>query len=181
MHSAFLHAVRGLLGCWWEAAALLVLAAVSDLRPWWSLCSQATILQSRALSQRGHVPRGRWRVPLQLPLPLHWQALRDWYGWYDCPPRRRGSSHALSAQPPPALCPQVSRTPAPQGPARTGAPASTTSASTSATVPWAMLAGTARSVGVSGVCCCWGLPGGVLGLPAELTAVVAVSEPHCLL
>lgn len=62
----------------------------------------------------------------------------------------------LAAQLLPALCPQVSQTPVPPGPARTGAPASTTLASTSVTVPRATPAGTARSVGVSRVHRCWG-------------------------
>lgn len=78
----------------------------------------------------------------------------------------------LTAQLPPALCPQVSRTPVPQGPARTGEPASTTLASTSATVPQATLAGTARLVGVSRVCQCQGMLG---------EAVAAISKPRCLL
>lgn len=159
-------AARDLVGCWQEAVALGVLAAVGDPCFRRSLCSQATALQHGALSQRGHLQGGGWRVPLHLPLPLHRQALRDRYG---PPAPTRGGEAAvvpLAAQLPPALCPQVSRTPAPRGPARTGAPASTTSASTSVTVPRATPAGTARSVGVSRARRCGGLPGEVLGLPA---------------
>lgn len=169
------------MGCWWEVVALGVPAAVGDPRSRPSLCSQAKALQHGALSQWGHLQGGGWRVPLHLPLPLHRQALRDRYG----PPAPTWGGEAavvpLAAQLLPALCPQVSQTPVPRGPARTGAPASTTSASTSVTVPQATLAGTARLVGVSRVHQCCRLPGELLGLPAELTVMVAASEPRCLL
>lgn len=70
-------------------------------------------------------------------------------------PRPRMGGQAAAAPPTgltTALCPQVSRTPVPRGPARTEAPVSTTSASTSVTVPQATPAGTARLVGLRRVC-----------------------------
>lgn len=63
------------MGFWQEVVALGVLAAVGDPHSWHSLCSQATALQHGALSQRGHLQGGGWRVPLHLPLPLHRKAL----------------------------------------------------------------------------------------------------------
>ena len=44
------------------------------------LHSPATPVQLRALPERGHVQGGRRRVPVQLPVPLHREALRDWCG-----------------------------------------------------------------------------------------------------
>lgn len=176
MCSAFLQQ-----GLWWGAGGRRWPAAVGNTHSWCSLYSQAPALQHRALSQRGYLQGGGWRLPLHLPLPLHWQALRD---RYDPPAPTRGGEAAvipLAAQLPPALCPQVSRTPVPRGPARTGAPASTTLASTSVTVPRATPAGTARSVGVSRVRWCWGLPGEVLGLLVEPTARVTARAPCCWL
>lgn len=136
---------QGLVGHWWEAAALC--------DPRCSLCSQASALQHGALPQRGHLPGGGWRVPLHLPLPLHRPALRDRYS-PPAPAGRTGGSCPPGLTP--ALCPQVSRTPAPRGPARTEAPVSTTSASTSVTVPQATPAGTVRSVRLRRVCHCLG-------------------------
>ena len=68
------------MGCWREAVAIGVPAAVSDPRSGHSLRSQAAAVQHGTLSQRGYLQGGGWRVPLHLPLPLHRQALRDRYG-----------------------------------------------------------------------------------------------------
>lgn len=105
-------------------------------------CSPATALQHGAVPQRGHMQGGRRRVPLRLPLPLHRPPLRDRYG----PGLARGGGRCVCFSRLSLRCPQVNRTPVPRGPARMGAPASTTSASTSVTVPRATLDGTARSV-----------------------------------
>lgn len=175
MCSAFLQQ-----GVWWGAGRCWWLSGCWQqwVTPtlWCSFCSQATALQHGALSQRGHLQGGGWRVPLHLPLPFHRQALRDRYGPLAPTPGGEAAVIPLAAQLLLALCPQVSRTPVPRGPARMGAPASTTLASTSVTVPRATLAGTARSVGVSMAHQCTSA-GGVLGLLVELTDAAAASKP----
>lgn len=111
--------------------------------------SPATPVQLGALPQRGHVQGGGWRVPLQLPLPLHRQALRDRCAAAGAAGRRGawgGRAHVtprtiLTQR---GLCFQGNRTRAPPAPVTTEAPAFTILANTSVTVPPASPGGTVR-------------------------------------
>lgn len=127
--------------------------------------SPATPVQLGALPQRGHVQGGGRRVPLQLPLPLHRQALRDRcaaagvrgaaVGAGSRAPGGLRGGRALAGggggrahvtprtvPTPRGLCFQGSRTRAPPVPVTTEAPAFTTLANTSVTAPPASPAGT---------------------------------------
>lgn len=64
--------------------------------------SPTTPVQLGALPERGHMQGGRQRVPLQLPLPLHREALRDRCGSMPAGVSVDGGSQALSQ--PPCVC-----------------------------------------------------------------------------
>lgn len=140
MQSGFLQ--RGLVGCWWEAAALgdPALGALSAAKP--RLCSTGPCRNGGTCREAN----GEYHCTC----PYRFTGKHCEIG--TAPGPRREERWRCPTRLTPALCPQVSRTPVHRGPARTEAPVSTTSASTSVTVPQATPAGTARLVGLRRVC-----------------------------